>query len=157
MHSEIKTLLYQAEERYLNLEEIETVKYYTLSLNQRLEVYELLRTQELTIFQSIADQLLKAFPQEPYGTLERALKHWLSVLRYCSMAMLMNNFEFLQRRILDYLADVVEVHQMQMIEGTLYQLLQSNLKEFLPDQQLALVQPFLEKAENTLLSTGGLV
>ncbi len=55
MHSEIKTLLYEAEERYLNLEEIETVKYYTLSLNQRLEVYELLRTQELTIFQSVAD------------------------------------------------------------------------------------------------------
>ncbi len=157
MHSEIKTLLYEAEERYLNLEEIETVKYYTLSLNQRLEVYELLRTQELTIFQSVADQLLKAFPQEPHETLERALKHWLSVLRYCGMAMLMNNFEFLQRRILDYLTDVVEVHQIQVIEGTLYQLLQSNLKEFLSDQQLALVQPFLAKAEKTLLITGGLV
>ena len=73
------------------------------------------------------------------------------------MAMLMNNFEFLQRRILDYLTDVVEVHQIQVIEGTLYQLLQSNLKEFLSDQQLALVQPFLAKAEKTLLITGGLV
>jgi len=50
----------------------------------------------------------------------------------------------------------VQAHQTQAIEMSLYQLLHANLKELLSDQQLALVQPFLKQAEDTLLSTGDL-
>ncbi len=156
MHPEIKALLYEAEENYLKPEEIETFKHYASSLAQRLETYELLRDQEVAIFQPIADQLLKTFPQEKQETLERSLKHWLSVLCYCAMAMLLNNQEFFRRRLLEWLTDLVQAHQTQAIEITLCQLLQVHLKELLSDQQLALVQPFLNQAENTLLGTGNL-
>jgi hypothetical protein len=150
MHPEIKTLLYEAEDRYLKPEEIGTFKHYASSLAQRLETYELLGDQEVAIFQPVADQLLEAFPQEKQETLERALKHWLSVLRYCAMAMLLNNQEFLQRRLLEWLTNLVQAHQTQAIEMTLYQLLQVRLKELLAEQQLALLQPFLEQAETAL-------
>ncbi len=156
MHPEIKALLYEAEEHYLKPEEIEIFKHSASSLVQRLETYELLRDQETAIFQPIADQLLKSFPQEKQENLERSLKHWLSVLRYCAMAMLLNNQEFLQRSLLEWLTDLVQAHQTQAIEMTLYQLLLVKLKEFLCDQQLALVQPFLTQAEETLLETGNL-
>jgi len=156
MHPQIKTLLYEAEEHYLKPEEIETFKHHASSLAQRLETYELLREQEVAIFQPVADQLLEVFPQEKQETLERALKHWLSVLRYCTMAMLLNNQEFLQRRLLEWLTDLVQVHQTQAIEMTLYQLLQVHLKQILSDQQLALVQPFLDQAETTLLRASAL-
>jgi hypothetical protein len=156
MHPQIKTLLYEAEEHYLKPEEIETFKHHASSLAQRLETYELLREQEVAIFQPVADQLLEVFPQEKQETLERALKHWLSVLRYCTMAMLLNNQEFLQRRLLEWLTDLVQVHQTQAIEMTLYQLLQVDLKQILSDQQLALVQPFLDQAETTLLRASAL-
>jgi len=156
MHPQIKTLLYEAEEHYLKPEEIETFKHHASSLAQRLETYELLREQEVAIFQPVADQLLEVFPQEKQETLERALKHWLSVLRYCTMAMLLNNQEFLQRRLLEWLTDLVQVHQTQAIEMTLYQLLQAHLKQILSDQQLALVQPFLDQAETTLLRASAL-
>jgi len=156
MHPQIKTLLYEAEEHYLKPEEIETFKHHASSLAQRLETYELLREQEVAIFQPVADQLLEVFPQEKQETLERALKHWLSVLRYCTMAMLLNNQEFLQRRLLEWLTDLVQVHQTQAIEMTLYRLLQTQLKELLAKQQLALLQPFLEQAETTLLRASAL-
>ncbi|MBW4577285.1 MAG: phycobilisome protein [Aphanothece sp. CMT-3BRIN-NPC111] len=156
MHSEIKTLLYEAEEHYLKPAEIETFKHCASFLAQRLETYELLRNQEIAIFQPVADQLLERFPQEKQETLERALKHWLSVLRYCAMAMLLNNQEFLQRRILEWLTDMVQAHQTQEIESALYQLLQKQLKELFTEQQLALVQPFLERAEMTLLRSSAL-
>jgi hypothetical protein len=156
MQPEIKTLLYEAEDHYLKPEEIESLKYHASSLAQRLETYELLRDAELAIFQPVADQLLEAFPQKQQE-IELALKHWLSVLRYCAMAMLMNNPEFLQRRLLEWLVDLVQVHQMQAIEINLYQLLQAQLQEQLSDQNLALVQPFLAQAEDTLLGRTNLV
>lgn len=156
MHPEIKNLLYEAEEHYLQSEEIEALKQSTSSLAQRLEIYELLRDQELDIFQPIANQLLEAFPHEQQETLERALKHWLSILRYCAMAMLLNNQEFLQLRLLNWLSDLVQVQEMQKIENTLYQLLQSHLKEILSYKQLALIKPFLSQVETILLETGNL-
>lgn len=153
MHTEMKALLYQAEERYLNPEEIENLKYYTESLAQRLETYELLREQELAIFQPVAERLLEAFPDEKQETLELALKYWLSVLRYCAMAMLLNNQEFFQQRLLEWLTALVQAHQMQVIQVTLYQLLQAQLKILFSNQQLALLQPFLAQAETMLLET----
>jgi hypothetical protein len=149
MHPEIKTLLYEAEDHYLKPEEIESFKYHASSLAQRLETYELLRDAELAIFQPVADQLLEAFPQQQ-ESLKLALKHWLSVLRYSAMAMLMDNPEFLQLRLLESLTERVQVHQMQAIETTLYKLLQTQMKEQLSDQNLALVQPFLAQAEDAL-------
>lgn len=157
MHSEIQTLLYKAEEQYLKPPELELFRHQATSLSQRLETYELLRDQEVAIFQPVADQLLENFPQEKQEKLERALKHWLSVLRYCAMAMLLNNQEFLQRRLLEWLTDLVQVSQTQAIDMTVYQLLQTRLKELLSEEQLAGVQPFLEQAEATLLGTGELV
>lgn len=155
MQPEIKTLLYEAEDHYLKPEEIESFQHYASSFAQRLETYELLRDAELAIFQPVADQLLEAFPQKQQE-IELALKHWLSVLRYCAMAMLMNNPEFLQRRLLEWLVDLVQVHQMQAIEIELYQLLQAQLQEQLSDQNLV-IQPFLAQAEDTLLGRTNLV
>lgn len=111
MHPEIKTLLYEAEDHYLKPEEIDSFKYHASSLAQRLETYELLRDAELAIFQPVADQLLETFPQQQEN-LKLALKHWLSVLRYSAMAMLMDNPEFLQLRLLESLTEGVQVHQM---------------------------------------------
>ncbi|GAC1460929.1 MAG: phycobilisome protein [Chamaesiphon sp.] len=156
MHAEIKSLLYEAEAHYLQLDEIETFKHSASSLAQRLETYELVREQELEIFQPVADRLVEAFPQEQQETLERTLKQWLSVLRYCSMAMLLNNQEFLKRRLLEWLTDLVKAHKTQKIEKALYQLLQNQLKELLAQEQLALLQPFLEQAEMTLLRESAL-
>lgn len=152
MHADIKSLLYEAEEHYLQPEEIDTFKNHTSSLALRLETYELLREQELVIFQAIADQLTAEFPQEPQINLERGLKHWLTAVRYCAMAMVLNSPTYLQHRLLEWLTDLVQVYQLQAIETTIYQLLQKQL-EHLSQQQLALIQPFLLQAKTTLLAT----
>ncbi|MES1025507.1 phycobilisome protein [Gloeocapsa sp. BRSZ] len=152
MHSEIKSLLYEAEDHYLNPEEMTTAKLCIASLQVRLETYELLRDQEVAIFQPIADQLLVTFAQNQRD-LEQALKRWLLVLRYCTMAMLLNNQEFLRQRLLEWLIGIVQAYQTQAIETNIYQLLQNQLQEHLNAQQLALLQPFLAQAETTLLQT----
>ena len=155
MNSTIQSLLYDADERYLKASDIVAFKSYTSSLAQRLETYELLRDKEIVIFQPIANQLLAIFPDQQQD-LERSLKNWLAVLRYCAMAMLLNSPEFLERRLLEWLTDIVRVHQVQAIDTALYKALQKQLPQLLADKQYALLQPFLAQAAASLLVTENL-
>lgn len=152
MHPNIQTLLYGAEARYLKAGEIEAYRSYTSSLAKRLATYELLRDGEIKIFQPIADKLLATYPQEQH-TVERSLKNWLSVVRYCAMAMLLDNPEFLQRRVLEWLTDTVQAYQTRAVDESLYKLLQAQMSQLLAEEHLALLQPFLAQAAATLLAT----
>lgn len=151
MHSDIQTLLYQAEEHYLKGQEIKVFRIYADSLARRLETYECLRDQDLKIFQPIAEEIVKIYADENPQLLEQALKHWLAIMRYCAMAMLLNNPEYLERRILEWLTEIVQAHQMQSVEQTIYDLLFSRLQQLLSQEQLTLLQPFLEQAQTSLL------
>ena len=156
MNPTIQSLIYDADERYLKAGDIISFKGYTSSLSQRLETYELLRDKEIVIFQPIANQLLASFPDQQQD-LERSLKNWLAVLRYCAMAMLLNNPEFLERRLLEWLTDIVRVHQSPAIDTALYKALQKQLPQLLADKQYSLLQPFLAQSAASLLATDNLV
>jgi hypothetical protein len=151
MHPEIEVLLDQAENRFLKAEELVAFKRQAATLAQRLKIYEFLREKEVSIFQPVANKLQEAFPDEKQEILERSLKHWLLVLRYCAMAMLLNDRSFLEQRLLDWLAGLVEAHQTQKIELTICNLLQTRIEEILSEQARAILQPFLDQAQSILI------
>ena len=149
MQSDLKNILYQAEADYLNSRDVLLFKSHAVGLTKRLEVYKLLRDREVAIFQPIADKISSKFSQDPQ-LIEKALKHWISIMRYCAMAMLLNNPEYLQKSILEWLSQMVQAHQMQSIENTIYELLFSDLKKTLPSDRFALLEPFLEQTQTIL-------
>ena len=151
MQSNIQAILHQAEEHYLAQPEIRVFQNHVVSLANRLETYECLRAREIDIFQPIAEELVRAYPEENPQLREKAIKHWLAVMRYSAMAMLLNNPEYLHRRILEWLTEMVQAHQMQSMENTISDLLLLRLKKVLSQQQLNLLQPFLAQAQTTLL------
>jgi hypothetical protein len=153
MHTEFEALLHKAEEQYLQKPGMLVFKHQIASLTLRLETYELLRDQEIAIFQSVADQLLETFSSSQTQLLEKALMHWLAVMRYAAMAMLLHQPEFLQHRLLEWLTDIVQIHPMQDIEMKLYPLLMTQLQKVLSEQQMALMQPFVEQARTALINT----
>jgi hypothetical protein len=71
-------------------------------------------------------------------------------MRYCAMAMLLNNPEFLQHRLLEWLSPQIEAYQLEEIESKLYEFLEISLQRLLSQKQLALLQPFLSQAQTTL-------
>ncbi|MDF0556624.1 phycobilisome protein [Kamptonema sp. UHCC 0994] len=152
MHPEIEALLDHAETRFLKNEELATFKRYAATLAQRLKVYEFLRDKEVAIFQPIANQLQEIFPQEKQENLERSITHWVLALRHCAMAMLLNDSVFLQERLLGWLSGIVQAHQSQEIEATIWKLLQARLKELLSEQAIAILQPFLDQASTILVT-----
>ncbi|WP_228056647.1 phycobilisome protein [Microcoleus sp. LEGE 07076] len=154
MHPEIEALLDRAENRFLKGEELILFKRQIATLSQRLKIYEFLREKEASIFQPVANKLQETFPDEKEETLERSLKHWLLVLRYCAMAMLLNDQNFLEQRLLDWVSGIVEAHQTTKIEATVCNLLQTRLKELLSEQARAILQPFFDQAKSMIIDQG---
>lgn len=151
MQSDIQAILHQAEEHYLNKLEIADFQNSVASVAQRLATYKCLRDHEIEIFQPIAEEIVKAYPEQNPQLLEKVLKQWLAVMRYCAMAMLLNNPEYLERRILEWLGQILQAHQMQLVSKTVYELLLINLEKTLDQKQLVLLQPFLEQTQASLV------
>ncbi len=150
MITDINTLLHQAEAKYLSQQDLANFKSQIFSLEKRLQIYEIIRSKETEIFQNVANQLSNNFANEP-EKIRRALKHWLTIVRYCGMAMLSENPLYLKHRILEWLPEQIEAHQMKDMEQNLFSLLQKRLKKILSSEQFSILQPYLEQAQICLL------
>lgn len=151
MRPDLNELLVQAENRYLQTEELVGFKTYAETLAQRLKIYEFLRDREVTIFQPIADQLLNALPNEKQERLEQALQQWILTLRHIAMAMLLEDSSYLQYRLLDWLSGLVKARDTQLIDTKIHQLLNTRLSELLSPKALAFLKPFMEQVETQIL------
>jgi hypothetical protein len=153
MHPELLSLLETAEQRYLEPKEIELYRRHAASLNRRLQTYELLREQETNIFQAVADQLVKALPNESEQNLERCLKYWLLIVRYSATAMLINDIAYLQNRLQDWVKGFLETYETFQIDVQIYELLMQQLKTHLSPDDLRLLEPVFQKAKDLIIPT----
>lgn len=144
MYAELKELLYDAEDHYLQPGEIDNLRQHVDSLQQRLKIYKSIRDQEITIFQAIADQMDGEITSEAIG-------HWAAILRYVSMGMLLNSKEFIHRRILEWLNPVIQAHDRVSLDNRIYQSLCNQFKEILTEEQWQILQPFFFEVQTTIL------
>ena len=85
--------------------------------------------------------------------LEQALKHWMSVMRYGAMAMLLNNPDYFRHRLLEWLTDVIHAQEMIVIETYIFENLVKGLEEILTMEKMVILTPFLKQAKMMLLET----
>ena len=149
MISDIDLILYKAEAEYLEQQDLANFKGQIFALEKRLQIYEIISSKETEIFQNIANRLASDFPDEP-DKIKLALKHWLMVMRYCAMAMLLDNPDYLKYR-LEWLSEQVEAYQTKTIEQKILDLLQKRCQKVLDSEQLSILQPYLKQARNALL------
>jgi hypothetical protein len=152
MDTALETLIYTADDHYLSDNDLNRFAQDVQALANRLEVYEYIRDRELAILQPAADYLTEEFLGTDAKLLERTVVHWLSILRYAAMAMLFNNPEYLRRRLLEWLPDLVAAYQLRDMELAFYRLLQTQLKSNLSPEQMAMLKPYLEDAYAVLLN-----
>jgi Phycobilisome protein len=152
MYPELQALIHEAESQYLNEEDLNKLSLEVSTLKDRIVTYKLLRDEEIKIFQGIADDLVTKFPQENSKKIETAIRHWLVIMRYCTMAMMLNNHEFLEHRLLEWLTDIVQAHQSQYLFKAIYSLLIAKLNSLLSKDKLAYIEPFLTQANDYLIN-----
>jgi len=152
MHPQIESMFDEAENRYLNPDELGTLNQYVESLPTRLETYRYVRDHEVAMMQTVADQLESQFPRESSVTLERCLKNALLVLRYSAMGMLLNDDNFLQHRLMHWLEGTAKAYQTEAVDTALYTLLNQQLASALSPAQVQLLTSHLKLAEGVLVS-----
>lgn len=151
MQSNFEDFLRAAEDHYLQPAEMNGFKQQVDALQDRLAVYEVMRDQELVIFQAIAGQLQKETFSNPQSDLEKVLTHWISVLRYSAMAMLMDQPQVLENQ-LGWLADIVNGDEFTAFHLQISELLHQCLGSVLAEEQMALIEPFLQQVDTVLVS-----
>ena len=151
MIPKVQELINQAQDRYLALDELRLIESYVSSLPDRLNLYKLIRDREIDILQSVADQVPTELPNVTLEDLELGIKNLVLVLRYSSMAMLLNDENFLKERLLNWLAGIMSMRDLRRLNDTLYKLLNQALKQQFSRSQLALIQPLITTAQVTLI------
>ena len=151
MAPKIQELINQAQDRYLITDELDLMESYISSLPDRLKLYKLIRDREINILQEVADQVPKEIPSVTVEDLEMGIQNLILVLRYCSMAMLLNDETFLKQRLLNWLEGIMSMRDMRRINETLYKLLNQGLRQHFSPNQLALLQPLITAAQVTLI------
>ncbi|MBD2101161.1 hypothetical protein [Leptolyngbya sp. FACHB-261] len=152
MNSELEVIFDQAEGRYLKLEELKSLAGYVGSLPERIEAYKRLRDRELDMVQQVADQIQVSLPSAEVEDLERGIKNLLVSLRYCAMAMLLNDETFLRERLLHWLEEINRAFELQAINEALYRLLNQGLKQELSVPQWELLRPYIAIAQAAVVA-----
>jgi hypothetical protein len=101
--------------------------------------------------QPIADELETALPNESQENLERCLKHAILILRHSAMAMLLNDENYVQHRLLTWIEKTAKAFNTQPIDRLLYPMLDRQLGQVLTPAQINLIKPPLTLAQNALL------
>ncbi len=151
MIPKIQDLINQAQDRYLAVNELGLMESYISSLPDRLKLYKQLRDREIDLLQAVADQVSLELPNVTDAELESGIKNLILVLRYCSMAMLLNDESFLKERLLNWLEGIMSMRDMRRLNETLYKLLNQGLRQQFSPAQLTLLQPLITSAQVTLI------
>ena len=151
MMPKIQELISQAQDRYLASDELGLMESYVSSLPDRLSLYKQIRDREINILQAVADQVQTELPSVTDEELETGIKNLILVMRYSSMAMLLNDENFLKQRLLNWLEGIMSMRDMRRLNETLYKLLNQGLRQQLSPAQLALIQPLITAAQVTLI------
>ncbi|NUN64100.1 hypothetical protein HCU40_04880 [Pseudanabaena biceps] len=151
MIPKIQELINQAQDRYLASDELGMMESYVSSLPDRLKLYKLIRDREIDILQAVADQVPSELPNITEQDLETGVRNLILVVRYCSMAMLLNDENFLKQRLLNWLEGIMSMRDMRRLNETLYKLLNQVMRQQLSPPQLAMIQPLITAAQVTLI------
>lgn len=152
MHSSLSSLLYEAEERYLEDEDLNNFKSEVDKLSNSIAIHDAIKQHEIQIFQEVADRAIQEFSQTEESAIEAALGNWITILRYCTMALVLDNRDYLDLRLLEWLQGLVKVRQDGAMQVRIYQLLSEQLSQILSAEQKSAIEPLLERANRSIFS-----
>ncbi|RZM78594.1 hypothetical protein [Leptolyngbya iicbica] len=150
MNPKLEALFDEPEKGYLQADELNALSQFVSSLPERINFYQRLRNEEVTLMQSVADALQKQFPQESEEKLKRSLQNGILMVRYAAMAMLTDDIDMVTKRLEGWLPEIVEAYNTQAIDIALYQLIKTQFAGRFSPAQMALLTPGLDAAERLI-------
>ena len=153
MNPKLDRFLYLGEEQYLQSGEIADYQAYLANLERKVKVYETVRDREVYLFEILATELQEQYPEERSYVICEAISQWSLILKYCCTAMLLDNVEYLESRVENWLKELIKLRSIPQMDEMLYTTLVEVLPEVLIDEELALLMPYLEQVQQAISPT----
>jgi CHAD domain-containing protein len=155
MLSQLERLSCEVDGRYANDAELQFLTDYVQSFNLRVQTYQKLQEIETVLVQQAYTKMRSLDPSIFVGPNREDLTrkcHFDMVigLRAAAMAVLLNDPDALQERLLLWLQAIMRALGKERTCNVLYTALQETVKQNLPPAQANLVCPFLDIARRSL-------
>ena len=151
MTQAIDSLLIEAEGRYLTPAALDQLKIYVKGWPERRSAYQRLRSLEKTLVLATLKDLQQESPDLSPRVQELCQRDLVLALRHSTLAMLLQEEDLLQERLIDWMEEQVRLYDLQGTYTTLYRLLQQNLKQQLSSSDLELIRPYITQVQVALI------
>ena len=145
MNPTLSEFLYLGEDQYLSNENLDEYQAYLSQLEKKVRVYEIIRDQEVFLFNIVATELQESYPEERSHIICEAISQWSLILKYACTAMVLDNAEYLVARSENWLKELIKLRSIPKIDEILYQTLIEILPEVLTDEEKGFLTPYLEQ------------
>lgn len=148
MLTQLTRLSVEADGRYAKLEELQFLKSYFQSLEQRVSAYEKIRTAEEEIIRQVETEMRvldsNLFCNTSGDFTETWRKDIVQLLRYAASALLFNENEHLREGLLIWHNTIAKSYQFDRTCKTTFEVMPEVVKQYLTVQEAALFCPILE-------------
>ena len=153
MNTEIKSIFSEAEGRYLEDQEAAVLNRYASTLSGRLEAMEAVRSKEKAIVEETVEAVWRKHPEVETkwsNARQTTIRDITLVLRYCTMAMVRDDMEFLRDKLLYWMRSILQAFQMGPILDTAYRALPRRVEAHLSPGYVKLLAPYLKETHRIL-------
>jgi hypothetical protein len=156
MNSKIGAIVHQSEGRYLHPDEMQFLQEYVDALPHRIAIYRSLQAKENALLDRVITKFQPMVPNltRQHGSLawERCRRDLAQVWRYASLAMLLQDEDFLRDKLLYWLETILKSLKMRDECKPAYKLLLESLQFVLTEAESKLIRPYLLLAQSMLVS-----
>lgn len=153
MNTQLQSIFSDAEGRYLQNEEIRALAAYTSTLKERVETMQLLEKKEAAIVKETLDIVFEKHPDltsRYFRTRENCTRDVTLVLRFCAMAMVRDDVDYLKEKLLYWLRTILQAFEFGAILDSTYRTLAIRVEAHLSASQARLMAPYLRATHEVL-------
>jgi hypothetical protein len=154
MFTNLERLSVEADGRYATAEELDFLRSYFQTFKYRISAYQKIKNNESAIMNKIQENLEKMNPNIfMQGSVNLKSKWHLDtvrVLRYSAMALLIDDPEYLQQRLLIWFSTILQAFKVQTLTQLTYKTMADVIISYLTPEENRLFLPLIELNSNTL-------
>lgn len=143
MLKELAKLTVETDGRYANASELQFLKNYLDSVENRVVAYEKVRTSAVDIIKKVEEEKHKIHPdfENFYIICKRDV---VDLLRYSAAAMLFEDLERLRNGMLVWYKTIVRAYNYEQDSDETYRILQDVIKLYLSEEEVNYIMPALQ-------------
>lgn len=156
MNSRVAELMHQSEGRYLRPDELKTLHAYVEGIPKRVRLYQVLQAKEQELLDRVMEKFQPMMPnlirQHGHLAWERCRRDLSMVWRYCCMAMLLNDEDYLRDKLLYWLETILKSFKMRDHCQPAYKLMLDSLTHIFGAEESEMIHPYLLLAKSMLVN-----